>query len=221
LSSVKGKSNQPVVFIDSTGRSYALDPVSLPSARGQGEPITGKLTLPPGAVVEHMLMTGEEQKLLMASDAGYGFVCTFNDLIARNRAGKALITLPENAHVLKPLEIEHDDDMLLAITAAGRMLMFPVADLPQLSKGKGNKIISIPSADAAKGDDKLAYLTILPPQSTVTLHVGKRKIKLRPEELQKVHGERGRRGTLMRGLQRIDSVEVDSPSRPKADDSEA
>ncbi|CCK15872.1 Topoisomerase IV subunit A [Cronobacter universalis NCTC 9529] len=221
LSSVKGKSNQPVVFIDSTGRSYALDPVSLPSARGQGEPITGKLTLPPGAVVEHMLMTGEEQKLLMASDAGYGFVCTFNDLVARNRAGKALITLPENAHVLKPLEIEHDDDMLLAITAAGRMLMFPVADLPQLSKGKGNKIISIPSADAAKGDDKLAYLTILPPQSTVTLHVGKRKIKLRPEELQKVHGERGRRGTLMRGLQRIDSVEVDAPSRPKADDSEA
>ncbi|NHV10099.1 DNA topoisomerase IV subunit A [Cronobacter turicensis] len=221
LSSAKGKTNQPVVFIDSTGRSYALDPVSLPSARGQGEPLTGKLTLPPGAVVEHMLMTGEEQKLLMASDAGYGFVCTFNDLVARNRAGKALITLPENAHVLKPLEIEHDDDMLLAITAAGRMLMFPVADLPQLSKGKGNKIISIPSADAAKGDDKLAYLTILPPQSTVTLHVGKRKIKLRPEELQKVHGERGRRGTLMRGLQRIDSVEVDAPSRPKADDSEA
>ncbi|EOC1346770.1 DNA topoisomerase IV subunit A [Cronobacter turicensis] len=221
LSSAKGKTNQPVVFIDSTGRSYALDPVSLPSARGQGEPLTGKLTLPPGAVVEHMLMTGEEQKLLMASDAGYGFVCTFNDLVARNRAGKALITLPENAHVLKPLEIEHDDDMLLAITAAGRMLMFPVADLPQLSKGKGNKIISIPSADAAKGDDKLAYLTILPPQSTVTLHVGKRKIKLRPEELQKVHGERGRRGTLMRGLQRIDSVEVDAPSRPKADDGEA
>ncbi|EPO1786037.1 DNA topoisomerase IV subunit A [Cronobacter turicensis] len=221
LSSAKGKTNQPVVFIDSTGRSYALDPVSLPSARGQGEPLTGKLTLPPGAVVEHMLMTGEDQKLLMASDAGYGFVCTFNDLVARNRAGKALITLPENAHVLKPLEIEHDDDMLLAITAAGRMLMFPVADLPQLSKGKGNKIISIPSADAAKGDDKLAYLTILPPQSTVTLHVGKRKIKLRPEELQKVHGERGRRGTLMRGLQRIDSVEVDAPSRPKADDGEA
>ncbi len=221
LSSAKGKSNQPVVFIDSTGRSYALDPVSLPSARGQGEPLTGKLTLPPGAVVEHMLMTGEEQKLLMASDAGYGFVCTFNDLVARNRAGKALITLPENANVLPPLEIEHNDDMLLAITAAGRMLMFPVADLPQLSKGKGNKIISIPSADAAKGDDKLAYLTILPPQSTVTLHVGKRKIKLRPEELQKVHGDRGRRGTLMRGLQRIDRVEVDAPSRPKADDGEA
>ncbi|MEE6801972.1 DNA topoisomerase IV subunit A, partial [Escherichia coli O8:H10] len=211
--SAKGKTNQPVVFIDTTGRSYAVDPLTLPSARGQGEPVTGKLTLPPGATVEHMVMAGEEQKLLMASDAGYGFVCTFNDLIARNRAGKALITLPENAHVLPPLEIVDDSDLLLAITAAGRMLMFPISDLPQLSKGKGNKIISIPSAEAAKGEDSLAHLFILPPQSTLTLHAGKRKIKMRPEELQKVHGERGRRGTLMRGLQRIDKVEIDSPRR--------
>jgi topoisomerase-4 subunit A len=186
--SAKGKSNQPVVFIDSTGRSYAIDPITLPSARGQGEPLTGKLTLPPGAVVEHMVMTNEDQKLLMASDAGYGFVCTFNDLVARNRAGKTLISLPDNARVMPPLEIENDADMLLAITTAGRMLMFPVGDLPQLSKGKGNKIIGIPSAEAAKGEDGLAHLYLLPPQSTLTIHVGKRKIKLRPEELQKVQG---------------------------------
>lgn len=174
-----------MVFIDTTGRSYAIDPITLPSARGQGEPLTGKLTLPPGATVEHMLMEGDEQKLLMASDAGYGFVCTFNDLVARNRAGKALITLPENAHVMPPVVIEDETDMLLAITAAGRMLMFPVSDLPQLSKGKGNKIINIPSAEAARGDDTLAQLYVLPPQSTLTIHVGKRKIKLRPEELPK------------------------------------
>ncbi|MWT34456.1 DNA topoisomerase IV subunit A, partial [Escherichia coli] len=116
--------------------------------------------------------------------------------------------------------IENESDMLLAITAAGRMLMFPVSDLPELSKGKGNKIISIPSAEAAKGEDSLAHLFLLPPQSTLTIHVGKRKIKLRPEELQKVVGERGRRGSLMRGLQRIDRVEIDSPARSKADDSE-
>lgn len=218
--SAKGKSNQPVVFIDTTGRSYAIDPITLPSARGQGEPLTGKLTLPPGATVEHMLMEGDEQKLLMASDAGYGFVCTFNDLVARNRAGKALITLPENAHVMPPVVIEDETDMLLAITAAGRMLMFPVSDLPQLSKGKGNKIINIPSAEAARGDDTLAQLYVLPPQSTLTIHVGKRKIKLRPEELQKVTGERGRRGTLMRGLQRIDRIDIDSPRRARDGDSE-
>ncbi len=220
LAAAKGKSNQPVVFIDSTGRSYALDPITLPSARGQGEPLTAKLTLPPGATVEQVMMAPDECKLLMASDAGYGFICTFNDLVARNRAGKALISLPDNARVLPPLEIHNDDDMLLAITAAGRMLMFPVGELPQLSKGKGNKIISIPSAEAAAGTDRLAYLNILPPQSGVTIHVGKRKLKLRPEELQKVRTERGRRGTLMRGLQRIDSVEVDAPRRAARDDSE-
>ncbi len=212
LSSAQGKSNQPAVFLDSTGRSYAVDPITLPSARSQGEPLTGKVTLPPGAVVEQVLMAGDDQKLLMASDAGYGFVCTFGDLVARNRAGKALITLPENAHVMPPLELIGQDDMLLAITAAGRMLMFPVSDLPELSRGKGNKIISIPAADAAKGADRLAHLLILPPQSGVTIHVGKRKLKLRPEELQKVRAERGRRGTLMRGLQRIDSIEVDAPA---------
>ncbi len=179
----------------------------LPRVAG-GEPLTGKLTLPPGATVEHMLMESDDQKLLMASDAGYGFVCTFNDLVARNRAGKALITLPDNAHVMPPLVIEDESDMLLAITAAGRMLMFPVSDLPQLSKGKGNKIISIPAAEAAAGRDGLAHLFVLPPQSTLTIHVGKRKIKLRPEELQKVTGERGRRGSLMRGLQKIDRVEL-------------
>ncbi|QCR35029.1 DNA topoisomerase IV subunit A [Nissabacter sp. SGAir0207] len=217
LGAARGKSNQPVVFIDSTGRSYALEPTTLPSARGQGEPLTGKLTPPPGAVVEQVLMAADNQKLLMASDAGYGFVCTFNDLVARNRAGKAMLTLPENAKALTPLEIHGEDDMLLAITAAGRMLMFPVADLPQLSKGKGNKIVSIPAAQAAAGEDRLAWLFVLPPQTSLTLHIGKRKLTLRPEDLQKYRAERGRKGTLLpRGLQRIDRVDVDAPARPEA-----
>lgn len=217
----KGKSNQPVVFIDSTGRSYALDPMTLPSARGQGEPLTGKLTPPPGATIEHVIMAQDDQKLLMASDAGYGFVCTFNDLVARNRAGKAMITLPENAKAFAPVELNGADDMLLSVTAAGRMLLFPVADLPQLSKGKGNKIVSIPSAQAASGEDKLAWLLVLPPQTSITLHVGKRKLLLRPEDLQKFRAERGRKGTLLpRGLQRIDRVEVDAPARSKGGDSE-
>jgi len=222
LAAARGKSNQPVAFIDSTGRSYTLDPTSLPSARGQGEPLTGKLTPPPGAVVEQVLMEADEQKLLMASDAGYGFICTFADLVSRNRAGKALLTLPENARVMTPMAVHHEDDMLLAITQAGRMLMFPVGELPQMSKGKGNKIISIPAADAAAGNDKLAWLLILPPGSAVTLYVGKRKLVLRSEELQKFRADRGRRGTLLpRGLQRIDKVELDAPARAVSEDGEA
>ncbi|MDQ0631522.1 DNA topoisomerase IV subunit A [Pantoea agglomerans] len=222
LAAARGKSNQPVAFIDSTGRSYTLDPTSLPSARGQGEPLTGKLTPPPGAVVEQVLMEPDDQRLLMASDAGYGFICTFSDLVSRNRAGKALLTLPENARVMTPMAVHHEDDMLLAITQAGRMLMFPVGELPQMSKGKGNKIISIPSAEAAAGQDKLAWLMILPPGSAITLHVGKRKMLLRSEELQKFRADRGRRGTLLpRGLQKIDRVELDAPARPASPDSEA
>ncbi|RXS77667.1 DNA topoisomerase IV subunit A, partial [Geobacillus sp. PK12] len=216
----KGKSNQPVVFIDSTGRSYALDPISLPSARGQGEPLTGKLTPPPGATIEQVLMAADDQPLLMASDAGYGFVCTFNDLVARNRAGKAIITLPDNAKALTPIEIKGDDNLLMAITAAGRMLLFPVSDLPQLSKGKGNKIVSMTSADFAEGKDRLTWLYLLPPQASVTLYFGKRKLVLRPNELQKYQGERGRKGTLLRGLQRIDRIEVDAPQQVNTGSSE-
>ncbi|MBS0855759.1 MULTISPECIES: DNA topoisomerase IV subunit A [unclassified Tatumella] len=213
LASAKGKSNLPVSFLDSAGRSYTLDPNSLPSARGQGEPLTGKLTPPPGAVVEHVLMEADDQRLLMASDAGYGFICTFNDLQSRNRAGKAMLSLPKNARVMTPLAVNNDEDRLMVITAAGRMLMFPVKDLPQLSKGKGNKIISIPAAEAAAGTDKVVWLLLLPPLSVVTLHVGKRKLTLREDDLQKFRTERGRRGTLLpRGLQRIDRVDIETPA---------
>ena len=214
LSAAKGKTNQPVVFLDSTGRSYSLDPLDLPSARGQGEPLTGKLALPPGATIEHVLTAPEEQKYLLASDAGYGFICTFSDLVAKNKAGKALITLPNNAKVLAPLEVNNEQqDLLLAITKAGRMLIFPVSDLPQLSKGKGNKIVNISAAQSASRDDLLVWLMFLQPQSSITLYFGKRKLKLNPEDLQKYRAERGRKGSsLPRGLQSIERIEVTPPS---------
>ncbi|MFV9997518.1 MAG: DNA topoisomerase IV subunit A [Arsenophonus endosymbiont of Dermacentor nuttalli] len=213
-SAARGKTNQSVVFLDSTGRSYSLDPLDLPSARGQGEPLTGKLVLPPGATIEHVLTAPEQQKYLLASDVGYGFICTFSDLVAKNKAGKALITLPNNAKVLAPLEVNNEQqELLLAITKAGRMLIFPVSDLPQLSKGKGNKIINIATAQSASGKDVLVWLMFLLPQSSITLYFGKRKLKLNPEDLQKYRAERGRKGTLLpRGLQNIERIEVTPPS---------
>ena len=196
-----GKSNQPVIFIDSTGRSYALDPLSLPSARSQGEPLTGKLTLPPGATIEQVIMEPEKQELLMASDAGYGFICKFEDLIARNKAGKALISLPENAKVLKPETLSESASLLVSLTSAGRMLIFPVRDLPALSKGKGNKIISIPAANAKARSELLVKLFLISEQASLEFHSGKRKITLKPEDLQKFRAERGRKGSqLPRGL---------------------
>ena len=206
-----GKSNQPVIFIDSTGRSYALDPLSLPSARSQGEPLTGKLTLPAGATIEQVIMEPEKQELLMASDAGYGFICKFEDLIARNKAGKALISLPENAKVLKPETLSESASLLVSLTSAGRMLIFPVWDLPALSKGKGNKIISIPAANAKARSELLVKLFLISEQASLEFHSGKRKITLKPEDLQKFRAERGRKGSqLPRGLHsNVDIVVVE------------
>ena len=212
LAHAYGKSNQAAVFIDSTGRSYALDPLSLPSARSQGEPLTGKLTLPNGASVESVLIENEDQALLMASDAGYGFICKFEDLVARNKAGKALISLPENAKVLPPLTIKNPTALLVALTAAGRMLIFPVQDLPSLSKGKGNKIVSIPAETAKSRDDLLVKLLLISENASLVFHSGKRKITLKPEDLQKFRAERGRKGTqLPRGLHSGVEIEVIEP----------
>ena len=196
-----GKSNQAVVFIDSTGRSYALDPLSLPSARSQGEPLTGKLNLPAGATIEYVVMASEQQELLMASDAGYGFICKFEDLIARNKAGKALISLPENAKVMEPKTLANATALVVAMTSAGRMLIFPAKDLPALSKGKGNKIVTIPAANAKERSELLVKLLLISDQASLEFHSGKRKIVLKPEDLQKFLAERGRKGsTLPRGL---------------------
>lgn len=204
-----GKSNQPVVFIDSTGRSYTLDPLSLPSARSQGEPLTGKLTLPSGATIEHLLIENENQSLLMASDAGYGFICKFEDLVSRNKAGKAAISLPENANVLPPLVLQNSTALLVALTSMNRMLVFPVADLPELSKGKGNKIIHIPAANAKERSELLVKLFLISEKTSLVFHAGKRKVTLKPEDIQKFRAERGRKGSpLPRGLHNGVTIEL-------------
>ncbi|QOF66819.1 DNA topoisomerase IV subunit A [Actinobacillus sp. GY-402] len=209
-----GKSNQPAVFIDSTGRSYAVDPLSLPSARSQGEPLSGKLNLPAGASMKQVLIENENQDLLMASDAGYGFICKFEDLIARNKAGKAVLTLPENAQVLPPKIIENSTALLVALTRAGRMLIFPVRDLPSLSKGKGNKIIGIPAAEAKVRSDFVVNLLLISENASLVFHSGKRKITLKPEDLQKFRAERGRRGSsLPRGLHSGVEIEIIEPEQ--------
>lgn len=209
LDHAHGKSNQAAVFMDSTGRSYALDPLSLPSARSQGEPLTGKLSLPAGANVEHVLIENENQSLLMASDAGYGFICKFEDLVARNKAGKAVLSLPENAKVLPPQIIKNETALLVALTHAGRMLIFPVQDLPQLAKGKGNKIISISAADAKVRSDFVVKLLLINENASLVFHSGKRKVTLKPEDLQKFRAERGRKGSsLPRGLHSGVEIEV-------------
>ncbi|MDP8169771.1 DNA topoisomerase IV subunit A [Pasteurella skyensis] len=210
LSHAYGKSNQPVVFIDSTGRSYAVDPLSLPSARSQGEPITGKITLPDGAVIEQVLMAGPETKVLMTSDSGYGFICKFEDLVSRNKAGKAVISLSENAKMLPPQLIENEEELsIVAMSSVGRMLVFSLNDLPTLSKGKGNKIINISAKAAKERSELLARVLLIKPTSTLVFLSGKRKIKLKPADIDNYRGERARKGSqLVRGLSANVAVEI-------------
>ncbi|OBP16354.1 DNA topoisomerase IV subunit A [Rheinheimera sp. SA_1] len=209
-SSASGRSNQYAAFIDSSGRSFAAEAHDLPSARGQGEPLTGRFTLVAGENFEHVLMADDSQQLLLASDAGYGFVASFADLLSRNKAGKTLLSLPTGAKVLTPLPIKHPEtDQVVAISNEGRMLVFPIAELPKLSKGKGNKIISIPSARSASREEFVKLLAVVPAESGITLVAGKRKMTIKASDLAHYVGERGRRGNkLPRGLQRIDELLV-------------
>ncbi|TLU76089.1 DNA topoisomerase IV subunit A [Mannheimia varigena] len=210
LAHTRGRSNQPVVFLDSTGRAYALDPISLPSARSQGEPLTGKITLPEGATIQQVLMANSDTKVLMASDSGYGFICTFEDLVSRNKAGKAVISLTENAKVLPPQLLDNDENLsLVAMSNVGRMLVFPVSELPELAKGKGNKIINISAAAAKSGDEYLARLLVIKPTSSLVFVSGKRKITLKPSDIENYRGERARKGSqLVRGLSTNSTVEI-------------
>ncbi|UFQ98213.1 DNA topoisomerase IV subunit A [Pseudomonas wenzhouensis] len=206
-----GRSNQYAVFIDSTGRSYSLAAHSLPSARGQGEPLTGRLTPPPGATFECVMLPEDSALYVIASDAGYGFVVKGEDLQAKNKAGKALLSLPNGACVVTPKPLSNlEDDWLAAVTTEGRLLLFPVRDLPQLGKGKGNKIIGIPGERVASREEYLTDLAIVPSGSSLVLQAGKRTLTLKADDLEHYKGERGRRGNkLPRGFQRVDQLLVE------------
>lgn len=211
LCSAKGRSNRPVAFIDSSGRAFTTDAHTLPTARSQGEPLTGRFNLATGETFVHCVMANDDAKYLLVSDAGYGFISCFSDMVSRNKNGKAMISLPQSAKVITPQPIENiDTDHCLTITTEGRMLVFPVKNLPMLSKGKGNKMINIPSARVKNREEYVTLLTIVPDGAAVTLHAGKRKLTLKASDIEHYRGERGRRGNkLPRGLQRVDKVVVE------------
>lgn len=210
LSAARVRSNQPVVFLDATGRGYSLPAHSLPSARGQGEPLTGRLAPPKGADFVAVLGGEPEARYLLASDAGYGFIVTLRALYAKPKAGKAVLTLPTGAGVLTPvLVLNRRNDRLAAITSSGRLLVYPVSELPELPRGKGNKIIGIPAARARAREEYVAALAVLPEGADLVIRSGKRRFTLKPADLDIYRGERGRRGRLLpRGFQRVESVEV-------------
>ncbi len=220
LCASKGRSNRPVVFIGSDGRAFTTDAHTLPTARSQGEPLTGRFNLATGKTFVHSIMSDDDVQYLLVSDAGYGFVSSFGDMVSRNKNGKALISLPEAAKVMAPQCINDlENDNCLTITSEGRMLVFPVKNLPVLSKGKGNKIINIPSARSKLREEFVSLLCIIPEGAAITLHAGKRKLTLKSADIEHYKGERGRRGNkLPRGLQRVSAVEIESGAMNSSDE---
>ena len=208
--SAKGKSHQGSVFIDSTGRAYTVATHTLPSARGQGEPLTGKINPPSGATFKAVLLGDVEQRLLMMSDAGYGFIGKLGDLQSKNKAGKAALTLSKGAQVMAPVALNNiENHYLAAVSNEGRMLVFPVKDLPELVKGKGNKIIGIPSARVQSREEWMVTVALFSEEDQLVIYSGKRHLKLKFSDLTHYVGERGRRGhKLPRGLQKVDKMDV-------------
>jgi len=210
LAAAQGKSNQLVVFIDSSGRSYATPAHSLPSARGQGEPLTGRFKPVAGVEFASVLMGRDDDLFLLSTTFGYGFICKFADMVTRNKNGKALIKVPAGAELLPPVaisEVEHQQ--IVAITSTGYIGVIPAKDLPQLSKGKGNKIINVPPKQLAAGEEIVGSIHCVSESDKLTVHVGKKFKTMNHRELQDYVIERGKRGTkLPRGWQNIDWIEL-------------
>jgi topoisomerase-4 subunit A len=212
--SVHGRTNLPVIILDSTGRAYTVPSHNLPSARGQGEPVTGRINPPSGASFEG-IMTGDDSMLyLLASDAGYGFVAKLGDLQTKNRAGKAAINLPKGSQVLQPAAVDViEGSFVAAVSNEGRLLIFPLPDLPQLARGKGNKIISIPTARVQSREEFVIAVQVLGEKDSLVVHAGKRHLTLKFSELEHYRGERGRRGNkLPRGFQKVERTEIERGS---------
>jgi topoisomerase-4 subunit A len=206
LAAVRTRSTQQVAFLDSTGRSYSTPVHTLPSARGNGEPLTGRFNPPPGAQFQALASGNDEDRLILASSHGHGFITRFENLISRNKAGKALLSLPEGARVLAPAMLtDPAHDRIVVVTSAGHILTFPATELPELDKGKGNKLIEIPKAK--RSTEQVVAIAAVPVGGKLVVKSGARTMTLSYQDLDAYLGPRASRGGLLpRGWQKVDGL---------------
>jgi topoisomerase-4 subunit A len=209
-SAARCRSNELVVFLDSTGRSYAVPAHALPSARGLGEPLTGRLKPEDGARFVDVMAGDPDRLYLLASDSGYGFITRLGDLYTRNKSGKAVLSVPDGARVLPPVPLRSlEESLIIAVTSDGYMLAIPAADLPRMSRGKGNRIIKIPSAKLKAREEYLTGVVCIQAGDVLTLQAGKKLRKMNFSDIGEFVGERGRRGRkLPRGYQKVSAMEA-------------
>ena len=209
FASAKGRNNQNAVFLDSKGKAYTLPCHSLPSARSQGEPLSGRLNAESGETFAGVISGPVESQVVLASSSGYGFVANLGDLQTKNKSGKAALRVQEGAQVLIPRAVENEQDLLAAISNQGRLLVFPLTELPKLARGKGNKIIGIPKASFESGEDFLQEVAVLGEGRELRLLSGKRHFTIKSKDLENFVGNRGRRGNFLpKGFRKVDGIEV-------------
>jgi topoisomerase IV subunit A len=208
LAAARGRSNQLAMFNDSTGRIYSIMAHTLPSARGQGEPLSGRFNPPDGAEFCGVMIGEPESKWLLASDAGYGFIATLGDLVSRNKAGKSVLRVPAGGRSVIPAPVPADVECLIAaVSSMGRLLLFETQELPELAKGKGNKIINIPGKKYQAGDEKLVAVAVVPEEGTLKVHTTTRTMTIKWNDLDDYYGERGRRGSLLpKGWRKVERL---------------
>ncbi len=218
-SSARGKSNQPLIAMDSTGRTYALPAHKLPSARGQGEPLTSNLTPPTGATFKAVMMGKDKEQYVLASDAGYGFICNIEDMVTKNKKGKATLSVPKGADALPPLKVNDlETDFLAVVTTAGYLTIYPVTELPELGKGKGVKLINVPSKLLKEREEYVLGATTFKKGQHVLVHAGKRYLRLKGQDLEHYMGERGKRGRkLPKGFQTVKAITTEKASATQED----
>jgi topoisomerase-4 subunit A len=203
LAEAPGRSNETAIFLDSTGRAYNVPSHTLPSARGQGEPLSGHLNPPDGASFCAVMIGKPEDRWVIASTAGYGFVVRLEDLATRNKAGKAALRVPAGATVVTATPVHDGHDRLAAVSGDGRLLVFELAELPELAKGKGNKILALPG----KGAAQMVAIAALAPEQSLKVRAGKREMTLKPKDLEHYFGNRARRGmALPRGWRSVETL---------------
>ena len=212
LASAQGRSNQLAMFLDSTGRVYSVVAGTLPSARGQGEPLSSRFKPPDGAAFCGAMIGDSEQKYLLASDAGYGFIATLTDLVSRNRAGKAVLRVPAGGKAVVPARVPADKECLIAaISSIGRLLLFEMEELPELAKGKGNKLINIPGPKYKSGAEKMVAAAVVPEDGHLEVYTGTRKMTIKWNDLDDYYGDRALRGSMLpkgwRKVERLVGVE--------------
>ena len=207
----RGRSNQQAVFLDSSGRAYALPSHGFPSARSFGEPLSGRVNPPGGATFVGVMLGQPDDLYFLSTDAGYGFIAKLGDMYTRNKSGKTLVKVPKGARVLPPVKVRSiEDDWIVAISKEGYFVVTELKEMPQMVRGKGIKFINIPTARFKKGDECVAFVDLIQDGESMTIYAGKKHKTMKGAEVDEYAVERARRGyKLPRGYQSVDRIEID------------